>query len=119
MINLTDVEGVRKGLELLCRNPLGRLNPPNIDVERHRWLPFTVMHPQLMSRFNDVAAWEFIADCLASNCPISCQPPDGEFNDHAYVMIETCGDRRIYMKIAIFPDIRKVIGISFHYEREC
>ena len=118
MIDLSDAESVRKGLELLCRQPSRRINPPSVAVDRHRWQPFTVTDPVTLSRFNDVAAWEFIADCLADLCHIDCLPPDSEFDDHAYVMIEPCGLRRVYMKIAIMPKIDKVIGISFHYERK-
>lgn len=117
MVDLKDIESVRKGLELSCRDPSKRINPPNIEVERHRWRPFTVIEPSSLSRFNDAAAWEFIADCLKANCDVTCQPPDEEFDDHAYVMIEHCGDKRIYMKIAIFSKVQKIIGISFHYER--
>ena len=118
MIDLSDAESVRKGLELLCREPSRRINPPSIAVARQRWHPFTVIDPVTLSRFNDAAAWEFIADQLADGCSLACLPPDGEFNDHAYVMIEPCGSKRVYMKIAIMPKIDKVIGISFHYERK-
>jgi hypothetical protein len=117
MIDLSDAEYVRKGLELACRDPTRRINPPSLDVERHRWQPFTVIDPASLSRFNDSMAWEFVADRLREGCAITCQPPDETFKDHAYVMVEPCGSKRVYIKIAIFPDIQKVIGISFHYER--
>jgi hypothetical protein len=117
MIDLTDAESIRKGLELLCRDPARRINPPNIAIDRHRWRPFSVIDPASLSRFNDVAAWDFIADCLAAGCPIRTQPPDEEFNDHAYVMVEPCGARRVYIKVALMPKIEKIIGVSFHYER--
>jgi hypothetical protein len=117
MIDLCDAESVRKGLELACRDPTRRINPPSISIARNRWQPFTITDPATLSLFNDAAAWDFIADCLAAGCGIKVQPPDEEFNDHAYVMIELCGDKRVYMKIAIVPDLAKVVGISFHYER--
>lgn len=117
MVNLSDPESVRLGLVQLCRDPRRRVNPPNIDVTRHNWRPYSVVDPASLSRFTDAGAWELIADWLQEGCSIRCQPPSSEFQDHAYVIIEPLGSQRLYIKFAIFPKIAKVIGISFHYER--
>lgn len=116
MFDLTDVESVRKPLECLCRTPASRTNPPHFDIA-HRWHPFSVQHPATMSRFNDAAAWELIADCLKGGVAIRCQAPTAQFPDHAYVMIEAPDgfDRKIYMKIAIRLGVKRILGISFHY----
>ena len=119
MSDLSDVEANRKNLEWLCRNPKTRTNWPLIQIERHRWQPYSVTEPSSLSVFTDDGAWEFIADCLRAGAPVSYKPPSEEHPDHAYVMVEAPagGDRRIYMKVAIRPGLKKIIGISFHYER--
>jgi hypothetical protein len=73
----------------------------------------------MLSTFTDAGAWEFIADCLCGGVPIKCHPPTIEFPDHAYVMIAAPDGegRRIYMKIAIRSGVKKIIGVSFHYEQ--
>jgi hypothetical protein len=119
VMDLSDVESIRPALIVMCRNPLARVNPPNLDLQRHRWKPFTVRDPQSLSLFTDAGAWDFISDCLESGGDVTCKPPSAEHPDHAYVMISNGGgSRRIYMKIAIKPGLRKLIGVSFHYAVE-
>lgn len=117
-VDLEDVEQCRPLLEQLCRLPGGRTNPPGFDLARNRWHPLTVTHPLTLSRYSDGEAWEFIADCFRDGVKIVCRPPCAEFKDHAYVMVAAPegGGRRIYMKVVIRPGVKKIIGVSFHYE---
>jgi hypothetical protein len=98
--------------------PEWRVNPPEIDIA-NRWHPFQVVEPSSLSRFTDVGAWEFIADCIKDGCPIKYKPPSELYPDHAYelIVVPPDGGRGVYMKIAIKPEIRRIIGLSFHYER--
>jgi hypothetical protein len=80
-------------------------------------MPYTVRHPETGLFFTDVGAWEFIADCLKAHCGLKCIQPTQCHPAHSYYLLENgAGHRRIYMKIAIRAEIRKVIGLSFHYE---
>ncbi|MGE7206138.1 hypothetical protein ACQKJZ_10720 [Sphingomonas sp. NPDC019816] len=118
MLDLSDVSAVRKMLAIMCRNPLLRINPPEINI-RNNWRPFDVVEPHSLSFHSDESAWEHIADCLDGNVAVTCQPPTTAYPDHAYVMIEEDGrGMKLYMKIAINPIIaKKVIGVSFHHAR--
>jgi len=118
MANFSDIESLRGPLELLCRNPETRINPPSIDIA-NRWEPYAVIDPSSLSRFTDAGAWEFIADCIKDGCSIRYKPVSVVHPDHAYeaVVVPSYGDRGIYMKIALKPPIRRIIGLSFHYAR--
>lgn len=116
MTDLTDVEAVRGALALLCRNPDTRITGRALDAP-NRWRPYSVRHPETGLFFTDAGAWDFIADALQARAAVTCLPPTAAMPDHAYYLIEgNAFDRRIYMKIAIRPPLRKVIGLSFHYE---
>lgn len=118
MLDLSDVPSVRKLLILMCRNPLLRVNPPDVEMP-HNWTPYDVLEPHTLSMYTDESAWEYIADCLENGACVTCQPPSSDYPDHAYVMVEE-DDRgaRIYMKIAINPRVaKKIIGVSFHHAR--
>lgn len=118
MFDRSDVEAMRKPLELCCRRPDARANPPEIDLP-NKWLPFLVQHPVLMSNFTDEGAWEFIADCLRGSVPIRYKPPTAKFPDHAYEMVAAPpeGGPEIYMKIALPLVGKKLLGVSFHHGR--
>lgn len=118
MSELDDVEAIRGQLEALCRMPTGRTNWPEIEIA-NKWRPFEVVDPITLARFNDAAAWEFIADCLRKGVAVRYKPPSGMHPDNAYELIAPPpgGTRSIYMKVAIRPGVKKLIGISFHYER--
>jgi hypothetical protein len=116
MVDLSDVESIRGNLALLCQMPDARAVPANAGVVRHRWEPFRVQDRAALSNFTDAGAWEFIAECIAGGCEIEYKPPDAEFDDHAYIIIDKeNGFRDIYIKIALNMSLRKIIGISFHY----
>lgn len=118
MPNFSNIESMRELLELACRLPERRINPPEIDIANH-WEPYTVTDLSSLSRFTDAGAWEFIADCIKGDCPIRYKPMSALHPDHAYeaVVVPPYGNRGIYMKIAIRPPIRRIIGLSFHYAR--
>jgi hypothetical protein len=98
--------------------PTGRINWPEIDIANN-WKPFTVVHPGTLGLFNDSSAWEFIADRLQDGTHVRYKPPSAAYPDHAYELLAQPqdGSKRIYMKVAIRPGVKKLIGISFHYER--
>lgn len=99
-----------------------RSNPPLIEVKRHKWWPYTVRHSATLSQYGDRGAWDFIADCLRDGCAVKYQGPTAEFDDHAYVMVESDGGAsNIYMKFALDIQLEPafkvtLIGLSFHYE---
>lgn len=99
-----------------------RSNPPDVPVERQKWWPYKVRHSSTLSLYTHDGAWDFIADCLADGCAIKYQGPSPEFNDHAYVMVESDGGaQRIYMKFKVDDELKPefsvtLIGLSFHYE---
>ena len=116
MVDLSDVESVRTRLAALCRMPAHRAHPPNIPTSRHRWQPFAVQDRATLSWFTDIGAWELISELLLQGIPVSYLPPTDEFPDHAYVMIDrNHGMEDIYIKIALCPATRTLLGISFHY----
>lgn len=116
MVDLSDVDSVREHLAKLCLMPDRRVVAREAGIERQRWSPFSVIHRATRSRFSDEGAWALIADFLNGSDDIEYKPPDSEFDDHAYIMIDTEeGDQDIYIKIALCMKIQKVIGISFHY----
>ena len=116
MTDLTDVEVVRGALVLLCRNPDMRITGRALDTA-NRWKPYSVRHPQTDMVFTDAGAWEYIADMIQEGSRLTCLPPTVQMPDHAYYLIEGRAEgRRIYMKVAIRPPLRKIIGLSFHYE---
>lgn len=118
MSDFANVEAIRKSLETLCRMPNGRTNWPEIDLANN-WRPYEVIDAASLSRFTDQGAWEFIADCFRDGIPIQYKPPSADYPDHAYVLIAAPreGGRQIYMKVAVRPGVKKLVGISFHYER--
>lgn len=118
MPDYSDIESMRSLLEKVCRMPEGRVNPPEIDIA-NRWQPYLVTEPSTLSRYTDAGAWEFIADCLQDGCPVRYKPPSELFPDHAYELIAAPGNggQNIYMKVAIRPKFRRLIGLSFHYDR--
>ena len=116
MADFKDVEAVRPALRTLCLDRSSRINGRNAD-SANRWRPFTVREPDTQMLFTDEGAWEFIADCLRDGCPVECMPPTPAFPDFAYYMVKAVrGDKKIYMKIAIRPPVRIIVGVSFHYE---
>lgn len=116
MIDRSDIEAMRPLLAAMCRKPEFRAHPPNIGTGRHRWHPFTVREQASMSRFSDAGAWECIAECLERGADINYKPPNEEFKDHAYEMIDaSSGLSDIYIKIALRDGLPKLLGISFHY----
>ena len=118
MSDPSDVESRRNGLRQLCSLPTGRTNFPLIGGA-HRWHPRTVRHPQTMTVFGDETAWEFIADCLGSGMEITYRAPNKPENGDAYELIAPPegGSKGIYMKVALVPGVKKLVGLSFHYER--
>ena len=117
-IDRSDVEFMRPLLAAMCRRSDLRTQPPGVEIKRHGWRPFEVKDRTSMSRFSDAGAWECIADCLTDGCKISYKAPTLEFPDHAYVMLNSqYAFEELYIKIAIIPGIRRVVGISFHYAR--
>lgn len=119
MVDLSDVEAVRPYPIRMCRSPALRINPPNLDIQKHNWRPFTVIEDATRSKYTDAGAWAFIADCLQAGAETECKPPTSEHRDYAYVMkcADAPGARRIYTKIAIIPPHVRVLGISFHFEQ--
>lgn len=119
MSDRSDVESVRGGLEKLCRLPDGRTNFPLIEIA-HRWRPRTVRHPNTMSAFSDETAWEFIADSLREGLEITYRPPlrIGAGDAYEMVTLPVRDGRGIYMKVALVPGVKKLVGLSFHYERD-
>lgn len=109
---------VRRQLVILCRKPEYRTNPPQINLA-NRWLPRTVREPITMSLYTDVGAWELIAECIEAGADVNHKPKSEKFPDDAYELCSAPqgGDRNIYMKIAIRPGLRKLIGVSFHYDQ--
>ena len=115
MIDLSDVESIRSALVKLCGNPVSRITGRAQDV-RNYWEPMTVREPDTQMFFTDEGAWDFIADSLQSGAAIKYKEPTSEFPDHAYYFIDAgTGDKPIYMKIALRAELKKVVGISFHY----
>jgi len=116
MTDLTDVEAVRGALVLLCRDPRMRITGRSLNTA-NRWMPYSVRHPQTGMIFTDAGAWEYISDSIEGGSSLTCLPPTSQLPDHAYYLIEGRSDGRgIYMKVAIRPPLRKIIGLSFHYE---
>lgn len=115
MIDLSDVESVRSALAQMCRNPAMRVTGRLHDVP-NRWEPMTVREPDTQMYFTDDGAWHFIADLLVSGAQAKCIPPSDKFPDFAYYLVEaTGGFTLIYMKVALQKEVKKVIGLSFHY----
>lgn len=119
MIDYANIEEMRPLLAAMCSAGELRAQPPNIGTDRHKWWPFSVLDRASLSRFSDAGAWECIAECLTRGVAIKYQPPTPEFDDHAYVMIDTeTGLEDIYIKIVICRKMRKLLGVSFHYARQ-
>jgi hypothetical protein len=114
MVDLTDVESVRLALASMCRDPAKRIIARNLELENF-WAPYTVRNPDTFMPFTDAGAWDFIADCLEANVKTTCIPPSEKYPDHAYYLVEGARTgQAIYMKIAIRPGLKHVIGVSFH-----
>lgn len=74
-----------------------------------------VVNPESGLPFTEVRAWEYIADLLDANHPlteITLEHPPGEL---AYVMTVSLAERtpELYVKLQLLR--RKVLGRSFHY----
>ncbi len=121
-INWSDLELLRRPFETMCRKPHMRSNYPLVAITHHKWWPYKVRHSATLSQYTDTGAWDFIADCLRDGCAIKYQGPSKEFDDHAYVIVQSDGGaEKIYMKfmadIELEPDFKvTLIGLSFHYE---
>lgn len=77
------------------------------DVQTEHGLPFT-----------EEGAWQFIADCVENNTPITqinLEKPPGEIG---YVMLVSIKDAhaRLYIKIQLWKG--SIVGRSFHYSTE-
>ena len=74
-----------------------------------------MQHPESGMPFTDVGAWEFIVDCLNSNCPIEVITLDKPEGKPGYVMrVKPRPDSCIiYIKLELGSG--KVIARSFHY----
>jgi len=118
MISLPITQDRLRQLALVCRTPNLRINPPDIDIA-NGWLPLTVTDPVTLSLFTDASAWEFIADCLVGGVAVRHKPPSALHDDNAYELVASPpnGRRGIYMKVALRGDVKKLVGLSFHYER--
>ncbi|AZO60374.1 MAG: hypothetical protein E5X23_28000 [Mesorhizobium sp.] len=80
-----------------------------------RWQPRTLRDPRSPEEyFTDDSAWEYIADCLESGCPVETivlDHPPGKtgfvFKVAGHAAVEA-----IYVKLQMGSD--KVVGRSFH-----
>lgn len=86
----------------------------------HNWHPFTVRHPQTLALFNDDLAWDFIADCLEADTPVTRKPagPGKPFEAFEMIVEIDSNERRLYMKIGLAMNNSTVVGLSFHYSTE-
>src|SRR5438034_2421694 len=108
------LDQVRHQLAELASRPRCRVSVFTRDRPTD-WRPREVQHPESGMPFTDVGAWEFIVECLDSNCPIeviTLVKPEGK---RGYVMkVKPRPDSRtIYIKLELGSG--KVIGRSFHY----
>ncbi len=115
MVDLSDVESIRKSLAQLCRNKNLRITGRNFDVANY-WEPYRVKDPDTHMYFTDDGAWDFIADALESGAKLRCIKPTTEFPDYAYYIIEQIDEKtEVYMKVMLKQKLGKVVGVSFHY----
>lgn len=106
-------ECVRRELARRARDKNRRQNTFTSDAPCD-WRPWQVLHPQAGVPFNDVTAWNFIADQIDGGHEISTiimKKPAGQIG---YVMVFAgfpgCPD--IYVKLTLGPN--KINGRSFH-----
>lgn len=75
--------------------------------------------PYTMAPYTEDQAWNYIADCIAAGVDVHLKEKTDEHPDDAY---ELCASpdghgRQIYMKVVLRREIKKIIGVSFHYEQ--
>lgn len=108
------LDKVRRELARMARRKECRI----VEWARARpcdWRPTQVVNPESGLPFTEVRAWEYIADLLDANHPlteIALEHPPGEL---AYVMTVSLGERtpELYVKLQLLRG--KVLGRSFHY----
>jgi hypothetical protein len=79
------------------------------------WRPTQVLNPESGLLFTEIGAWEYIADLLDANHPLTelaLEQPPGEI---AYTMAVSLGPKvpKLYIKLQILRG--RVLARSFHY----
>jgi hypothetical protein len=79
------------------------------------WRPTQVVNPESGLPFTDVRAWEYIADLLDANHPLTEIALEQPANEVAYTMTVSLGPNvpELYVKLQFLRG--RVLGRSFHY----
>jgi hypothetical protein len=79
------------------------------------WRPMQVVNPESGLPFTDVRAWEYVADLLDANHPVTEIAMEQPANEVAYTMTVSLGPDvpELYIKLQFVRG--RVLGRSFHY----